>query len=116
MILIGWDPETTSGYCLYQPQLRVSGGPFHLCRIEKGKTVPDSDREISNVDLNGEGALRMRVLDKELSLQVLDHLIVHDYTLKHYQPGHIMIGTYDSRYGPKKLGIGSLRIRKAEKK
>lgn len=116
LILLGWDVETNSGYCLYQPQLRVSGGPFHICRIEKGKTVTDSDREIANVDLNGEGALRIRVLEKELSMQVLDQLIVHDYTLKHYQPGAIMIGTYNSRYGPKKLGIASLRMRLAEKK
>jgi len=115
LILLGWNTETNSGYCLYQPQLRVSGGPFHICRIENGKTVPNSDRELANVDLNGEGALRIQVLEKDLSLQVLDKLIVRDYTLKDYQPGHILIGTYNSRYGPKKLGIRSLRIRKAEK-
>jgi hypothetical protein len=116
LILLGWNAETNSGYCLYQPQLRVSGGPFHICRIEKGKTVPKSDQEIANVDLNGEGALRIRVLEKALSLQVLDQAIARDYFLKNYQPGHIMIGTYNSRYGPKKLGIRSLRIRKVEKK
>lgn len=116
LILLGWNMETNSGYCLYQPQLRVSGGPFHICRIEKGKTVDKSDRELANVDLNGEGALRIRVLEKKLSLQVLNQAIARDYTLKDYQPGYIMIGTYNSRYGPKKLGIKSLRIRKAEKK
>lgn len=116
LILLGWDMEKKSGYCLYQPQLRVSGGPFHICRIENGKTVAESDREMANLDLNGEGPLRIRVLEKNLSLQVLDQLIVHDYRLKDYQPGHIMIGTYNSRYGPKKLGVASLRMRLAEPK
>jgi len=111
-ILIGWDLETTSGYCLYNTQLRTQGSPWRLCQIKDAKMVAGSEVElIAEQKVNGLGGLSMQVVNKKLTLKILNHAIADDYSLKDYTPGAIVFGTYKPRYGPKKMGIQSLRMK-----
>ena len=111
-ILIGWQPESATGYCLYNTQLRTQGSPWRICRLENGKMVSGSEVElIEEQKVNGVGGLHMQVVEKQLTLKLLDHTIAEDYTLKDYQPGAIVFGTYKPRYGPKKIGLQSLRMK-----
>ena len=111
-ILFGWDPDTTTGYCLYNTQLRTQGSPWRLCRIEDAKMVSGSEVElVEEQKVNGVGGIYLQVVEKQLSLKILDHQIAEDYTLKDYKPGAIVFGTYKPRYGPKKIGLQSLRMK-----
>jgi len=112
LILFGWNEEDRSGYCLYHTQLRLQGAPWRLCEIKEGKAVEGSERElVKEQSINGVGSLLMSVDEKSFTLKILNHTIIDDYTLKNYQPGAIMIGTYNPRYGAKQLGIYSLRMK-----
>ncbi|MBD3674831.1 MAG: hypothetical protein HUJ26_15040 [Planctomycetaceae bacterium] len=111
-LLFGWDPENTSGYCLYNTQLRTQGSPWRLCRIENAKMVAGSEVELVEEEkVNGVGGIQMEVVERELSLKILNHTIADHYALKDYQPGAIVFGTYKPRYGPKKMGLQSLRMK-----
>ncbi|MDC0273647.1 hypothetical protein OAK91_02825 [Planctomycetaceae bacterium] len=111
-ILLGWDPETSSGYCLYNTELRTQGSPWRLCQIKGAKLVASSEVElIEEQKVNGIGGIEMQVVEKELTLKILNHSIADHYTLKDYTPGAIVFGTYKPRYGPKKMGIQSLRMK-----
>ena len=111
LILFGWDLETKSGHCLYHSQLRTEGAPWRLCRIEDGKMAPGSDVLLKHEKIDGEGALRMQVVDHKSSLSIFNKPIMNDYQLTDYSAGAIMIGTFNPRYGPKQIGIHSLRMK-----
>jgi hypothetical protein len=53
----------------------------------------------------------MSVKDRQLTVQVDKAFVVENYPLENYTAGELMIGTYDTRYGPRPLKIKSLRIR-----
>ncbi|MBD3674325.1 MAG: hypothetical protein HUJ26_12440 [Planctomycetaceae bacterium] len=110
LILVGWDIKSRSGYAIYQTQL-VQGGPWFLIEFKDGQPVTKEDKQLVNRDVSGEGAFRLRVDDKKLSLQVAGAYLVRDVPLPNYQEGHVAIGTYSPAYGPRTIGIKSLRMR-----
>lgn len=111
LILLGWNEEKKSGYCIYNTTLRVSGSKWFICEIKDGKAVPDSDKFLLDRQADGVGALRMRVLKNQLSLQVADDFILLDHALPNYNPGRVMMGTYSPGYGAKNINFKSLRMK-----
>jgi len=111
LMLFGWDVEQSTGYCLYHSQLRSPDGPWRLCRIEDGKAVEGSEVLLHKENVNGTGPLEMRVDDGVCQLKILETKIMQDCKLSDYSPGAILIGTFKPRYGPKKIGIRSLRMK-----
>ena len=59
----------------------------------------------------------MSVENKKLNLKIGNRTaVIRDMPLPNYQRGQIILGTYDTRYGPKDIQIRSLRIRLPPKK
>lgn len=110
LILVGWDIKSRSGYAVYQTQL-VQGGPWFLIELKDGQPVTKEDKMLVNRDVSGEGAFRLRVDEKKLSLQVAGAYLVRDVPLPNYQEGHVAIGTYSPAYGPRTVGIKALRMK-----
>jgi hypothetical protein len=54
------------------------------------------------------------VKDKELNLSVGKIKVLKEQLLSNYTEGDIILGVYDTKYGPRPLQIHSLRIRNLE--
>jgi hypothetical protein len=111
LILLGWDFEQKSGYIVYNTKLRVSGSHWFLIEIDEGQPIISSERKLAERDAKGEGALRLRMDDQKLSLQVSDALLIREEKLPNYKAGHVAIGTFSPPYGPQDIGIKSLRMK-----
>lgn len=116
LMLLGWNLDTRSGYVLFNTQLKTSGSHWMILRIDEGIAIPDSQQNIIQREVNGEGALKVRVEERKLSLMVANAMICKDYDLPHYQPGIVAIGTFANQYGPQDISIKSLRMRSHEPK
>lgn len=108
-ILLGY--EDGHGYVLENTTFISSGSPWHLAELRGGRGIPDSFREVSRYDWEGDQAVRLSVKNKELTLKVGDEDLIVDEPLDNYGPGELIIGTFRGRYAPKPLKIRSLRIR-----
>ncbi|MBD3675710.1 MAG: hypothetical protein HUJ26_19535 [Planctomycetaceae bacterium] len=111
LALLGWDIQSKSGYVLYNTRLRVSGSKWFLIEIKDGKAVPNSERFLVDRTANGQGALRLRVENKKVSLQAAGTYICKDEEMPNYQEGHVALGTYSPFYGPQNFVIKSLRMK-----
>lgn len=111
LILLGWDVEKKSGYVIYNTQSRVSWSIWFLVEIIDGKAVPDSEKKIVDRHANGEGALRVLMDKKKVSMQAVGAYLFRDEELPNYKEGHVAIGTFSPQYGPKDIGIKSLRMK-----
>lgn len=111
LMLVGWNIETKSGYVIYNTKLRSNTSPWFAIEIKDGKPVPNTERVLVDRRVEGEGALRVRIEDKTISMQVADGYLFKDEKLPNYKEGHVAIGTYSPRYGPQNIGIKSLRMK-----
>jgi hypothetical protein len=109
MILVGWDIEAKSGYAIYNTQL-VQGGHWFLVEIKDGKAVEFSVKKLVAHETKGLGPLRLRVDNKKVSMQAAGAYLFRDVPLPNYQEGHVAIGTFNPNYGPRQIGIKSLRM------
>lgn len=112
LFLLGWTPDH-SGYVLYNPTMKTkaSGSPWHLCRFEKGQLVEGEDREVARYEWDGVKSIKWSINQAQLSLTIGTKRLLKELPLPNYQPGKVMFGTYNTRYGPKLLRVRSLRIR-----
>lgn len=112
MILLGWTDDN-SGYLLYNVTMKTqqSGSPWHLCQVQQGQAVVDTDREVARQDWEGLQPLGISVHDGKVSLTIGRHRILRELPLDGYSRGRVLLGTYDTRYGPKELCVRSLRMR-----
>ena len=111
LLVLGWQQEEQEGFVVSNVTLRESGSPWHLDHVHKGRVTLEDHREVTRFAWKETQPFRMAVLDAKLSLAVGEKLLYDALELPEYQPGLVAIGTYDTRYGPKPLRIGSLRIR-----
>jgi hypothetical protein len=77
------------GYVLSNVTMRESGSPWFLTELRGGSAIPDGTEDLEV----GRRA-------------VIDHL-----SISNYEKGRVLLGVYDTRYGPKKLKVHSLRMR-----
>lgn len=111
-VLFGW--ENGHGYGIYNVEMKESGSPWFTCEFRDSKAIKATHGEISRYSWKGAERLRMTLKEKKLSLKIGDEMIVNDYEYPNYSAGDLIIGTYDTQYGPKRLRIQSLRIRAPE--
>lgn len=109
-ILVGWDKG--HGYAIYNVNLKVSGSPWHVCEFRGGTGIDDTHEELNRYECRGAEGFRMSVVDGTLNLQINTTQVIEDLELPNYHEGDIILGTYDTKYGPKPVKIQSLRIRK----
>lgn len=100
------------GYGVYNVTLRESGSPWHLSEFRNYEGVEATDREIARYACRGNEALYVRVVDGKLSVKINRRVLIEDEPLPNYEGGEVILGTYDTNYGPKPLKIYGLRLRR----
>lgn len=108
-ILLGWDKG--HGYGLYNVTLKESGSVWFLSEFRDGKAVEETHREVSRFVWKGNQPMNLQVVDGKLTLKVGRTTLLKTLELPNYRTGDIILGTYDTPYGPKPVAVGSLRIR-----
>jgi len=95
-LLIGWDDG--HGYCLSNVLMKESGAPWFLT-------------EFPSFEWQREQPFQLQVADNKLTFNVGQTTVLEQQELKNYQPGAVILGTYDTRYGPRGVRLTSLRGR-----
>jgi hypothetical protein len=113
-LMLGWDQDR--GYLVSHVTMKESGSPWFLTELRGGAAVPDGHQEILHHEWNRSQPLKVLVDKNELTLQVGSKKILNRQPHENYSPGRVLIGVYDTRYGPKKLRIHSLRMRAVKPK
>lgn len=108
-VLLGWD--NGHGYMIYNVTLRTSGSPWIVAEFRGSKRLNETHREFYRFAWQGVQPLRMIVDNKKLSLRIGPEVVAHELPLPNYHQGDIIVGTYNTPYGPKPLQIYALRIR-----
>ena len=103
------------GHCygLYNVTMRTSGSPWFLSEFRGHVGLEETDREVARYQCRGNESLKMKVESGKLTLQIDRRVLIDQEELPNYQGGEILLGTYDTNYGPKPLKIYGLRIREA---
>jgi hypothetical protein len=109
LMLLGW--HAGHGYSLSNVTLKDSGSPWFVCEYRGNEAIVPTNNEIRQLAWTGAKPFRMGVKEGQLTVQVDKVFVVENYPLENYSAGELMIGTYDTRYGPRPLKIQSLRIR-----
>ncbi len=113
-ILLGW--KDGNGYGLYNMTFKKSGSPWFLTEFNDGEAI-DFGEELHQYNWKDEEPFWLSVKNKQLNLTIGDETkVIRDRLLPEYARGQLLIGTYDTRYGPKDVRIKSLRIRLPRKK
>jgi len=107
-MLVGWDEG--QGYAISNVVMKESGSPWFVSEFVDHKSSEDLSTELEKFLWQGEKPFQLRVEEKQLSLTVGPYSVVDRFPLENYQPGRIILGTYDTRYGPRQFLLKSLKI------
>ncbi len=99
------------GYGIYNVNLKTSGSPWHLAEFRGHKGIESTDREFARYICRGNETLKVRVANSKLSVQMNRRVLIEEEELPTYDNGDIILGTYDTNYGPKPLKLYGLRLR-----
>lgn len=102
------------GYGVYNVTLRTSGSPWFFTEFEDEKGVAETDRELVRYECKGKESLRLRVVNNKVSLSIGNQKIMDQVELGALHEGDIILGTYNSQYGPKPVKIYGIRMRTAK--
>lgn len=111
-LLVGWD--SGHGYCLSNVVMKQSGAPWFLTEFRGGKALPETHVELPPFEWQREQAFKLQIENNELTLEVGPKTVIAKQPLENYQPGAIVLGTYDTRYGPRAVRLRTLRGRSLE--
>jgi hypothetical protein len=112
--LVGW--RDGHGYVIYNVTLKKSGSPWLLGEFRGGVGVAETFREFNRLEWKGPQPLRLSVIEGKLNLSVGDARLARDVELPNYHPGAIVMGTYNTQYGPRPVRVQSVRTRTVELK
>ena len=108
---IGWGH--VSGWPLaivaIAPVLGHAYSPF--LGFRGGKAIQETHVEFPDFEWKGEQPFKVRVENNALSIEVGPQKVFDQQALPNYEPGSIMLGTYDTRYGPRAVRLVTLRGR-----
>jgi hypothetical protein len=107
--LIGW--HDGHGYVLYNVTLKTSGSPWLLAEFRGGNGIAETLREINRLEWKGSQGFQLSVVQQKLNVMVGDARIARDIELPNYHPGAVIVGTYDTPYGPRELSLQGVRHR-----
>ncbi|MDX1965907.1 MAG: hypothetical protein SFV23_01940 [Planctomycetaceae bacterium] len=110
--LIGW--KDGHGYGIYNVTLKTSGSPWFLSEFRGGVGIAETHQEINRYEWRGMESLRLSVIENRLSLQVGTASLARELELPGYHAGAIILGTYDTPYGPRNIRVQGLRYRKVD--
>jgi hypothetical protein len=108
-ILLGW--EDGHGYGIYNVTLKQSGSVWFLTEFRDATAIEETHREASRFVWKGNQPLNIQVSEQKLTLKVGREKVLDEVELPNYHAGDVILGTYDTPYGPKAVAVQSLRIR-----
>jgi len=106
---VGWD--SGRGYVLSNVTMKDSGSPWHVTELRGSAATPDGTEELEHFEWLRSQPFRLSVSKKELTLEVGERTVADHVAMPHYEKGRVLLGVYNTRYGPKKLRVQSLRMR-----
>lgn len=107
-LLLGWDEG--HGYSLSNVNFKTSGSPWFLGEMRGEKTIEESVIEFDHYNWKGSQPFKLSVKENVLNF-VVGRTNVISTPLENYKQGHLVLGVYDTEYGPKPMRIQSLRVR-----
>lgn len=113
-ILLGWDEGR--GYSIINIGFRESPSPWFITEYRGGAAIADAHQQVAKFAWQKDQPMRLTVKDRELNFQVGKVEVLKQQTLANYSAGDIILGVYDTKYGPRPVQIQSLRIRNLESK
>jgi len=113
-LLVGWDEKLGNGYALHNCTMKESGAPWFITELRERSAVEGTTQELRQYEWKQAQDVRVTVRERQLAVQLGPVKVLEDVPLPSYQPGAIVFGVYDTRYGPRPVLIESLRIRAAE--
>jgi hypothetical protein len=112
-LLVGWDEGR--GYLVSNATMKESGSPWHVTEMRGSAAVPESSKQITKSEWLNSQPFKLLVKDAALTLEVGGKKVINQHAMDNYAAGQVVLGVYDTRYGPKKLRIRSLRMRSLAK-
>lgn len=108
-LLIGWDQGR--GHSVFNFTTKESGSPWFISEFRGHRAIDGRTVKLSPLEWKREQPFQVVLRDDELSITVGKFKVIEDYPLENYSPGNIVLGVYDTAYGPRPLRIKELRIR-----
>ena len=113
-LLLGWNEETGNGYVVHNCTMKSSGSPWFIAEMRGFEAVEDTNQEIRQLEWRRFQDVKISMRESQFTFQLGAQKVLDAETLPNYQPGAIIFGVYDARYGPRPVHIDSLRIRAIE--
>lgn len=101
------------GFGIYNVNMRTSGSPWFLTEFVRNQGIEETDHEFARYVCRGNEPVSVKVINGQLSLQVSRRVLLDQEELPGYAGGDLILGTYDTNYGPKPLKIFGIRMRTA---
>jgi len=108
-MLVGWDEGR--GYLISNATMKESGSPWFVTEMRGGTAIPEATQQLLKYEWKKSQPFRVSVVNKQFTLEVDQVKVINALPIDNYAPGRVILGVYDTRYGPKKLRIHSLRMR-----
>ncbi len=99
------------GHGLYNVTLKTSGSPWFVSQFARGHGLKGTDQEIARYECRGDEPILIRVAGGKLTVSISRRTLIEDLDLPDYEAGDIILGTYDTKYGPKPIKIYGIRLR-----
>jgi hypothetical protein len=113
-LLVGWNPETGNGYAVHNCTMKESGAPWFITEMRGFAAVEGTNQELKQLEWKRFQDAKISVKQTKLLVQLGSVKVLDNEVLPNYQPGAIVFGVYDTKYGPRPVHIESLRIRAVE--
>lgn len=110
--IFGEDDE--HGYGLSSTTMLKSGCPWQLFEFRANTAIDGTMQELAKYEPLRADSFRLAVIDSKLSFQIGRIDVFESIPLENYHLGDVLIGVYDTRYGPRKVKIKNLRARGVE--
>lgn len=110
-MLLGWSQKYGNGYMVYNVEMKSSGSLWVLCEYRGFTEIEGTEVELNRFTWRKPLPTRLSIEDKKLTLQAGEDRVIDGHVLENYKAGDIIVGTYDTKYGPKPIRFASLRMR-----
>lgn len=111
-LLVGWNEGR--GYSIINIGFRESPSPWFITEYRGGAAIAEAHEHITHHAWRDAQPLNLTVKDKVLNLHVGKVHVLQDQQLAQYNVGDVILGVYDTRYGPRPIRVRALRIRALE--
>lgn len=111
-LLVGW--HDGRGYSIINIGFRESPSPWFITEYRGGAAIAEAHQHIRHHAWRDAQTLNLTVQDQVLNLHVGKVHVLQDQQLSQYSVGDVILGVYDTRYGPRPIRIRALRMRALE--